>query len=236
MNAIARPFLTAVLLAACVASAAAAERHERRDVSGYASVVLAAPLDLRIVQGEREGLELDGDEAALAEIEAVVEEGMLKIRLHRRAFMNWNYKVRGVLQARRLDRLAIAGSGDIVSDALKGGEMTISVAGSGDVRIAALTATRLEVKIAGSGDVSLAGRVDSLSTSITGAGEVKAAKLEARAVKIAVTGAGDATVWARETLEVKVAGAGDVKYYGDAKVEKRVIGAGSVTRLGAAPA
>lgn len=237
MHASLRHRLFATLFAACACafgSASAADRRDTRDVAGFDSVLLAAPLNLEIVQGEREDLELDGDEAALALIKTVVEDRVLKIRLERRFAALGSFKVRGLLHARRVDGLAIAGSGDIKAGALSG-TGKLSIAGSGDIRIGALTATGLEVKITGSGDVSIGGKADSLATRISGSGDINAGKLETKRATVSIAGSGDTTVWARESLAVSISGAGDVRYYGDPALDKAISGSGSVRRLGGAP-
>ena len=229
------PILCAGLaLALATGASQAADRRESRDVAGFSSVTLAAPVDVDIVQGDRESLVLEGDEADLARIETVVEGGSLKIRTRERHWGSWS-KLRGHLAVRDLHALGISGSGDIKAGALRSGDFEISISGSGDVAIGTLAADRLRVSIAGSGDVNVAGKVDRTELSIAGSGDVNAKRLEAREAKISITGAGDATVWARENVEVSILGSGDVRYYGDPKVAKRVFGAGSVVRLAATP-
>ena len=79
------PILCAALaLALATGASQAADRRESRDVDGFSSVTLAAPVDMDIVQGDRESLVLEGDEADLARIETVVESGSLKIRTRER--------------------------------------------------------------------------------------------------------------------------------------------------------
>src|SRR5471032_2380359 len=74
---IATPF---ALMAALLAFAAvAADRRETRPVTGFTGIALSAPINVELVQGDIESLVLEGDEAELAEIETVVEQGVLKI-------------------------------------------------------------------------------------------------------------------------------------------------------------
>lgn len=233
MKAITTLFASLALAFAAGASQAA-DHRESRDVAGFDSLTLAAPLDVDIVQGDRESLVLEGDADELARIETVVEGGALKIRTRDRHWGNWS-KLRGHLAVRNLRAVSISGSGDIKSGELRSGDFEISISGSGDVAIGTLASGRLRVSIAGSGDVNVAGKVDRAEVSIAGSGDVNAKRLEAREAKISITGAGDATVWARDNVEVSILGSGDVRYYGDPKVAKRVVGAGSVTRLAAAP-
>jgi hypothetical protein len=227
--------ISACLAFALVATAAlAADRKEVRDVKGFDSVALSAPVDVDITQGATEGLVLEGDEARLAEVETVVEDGRLRIRLRKQHSWNWS-KVRAHLAVKDLHALGISGSGDIKAATLNSGNFEISISGSGDVFIGALMADRLRVAIAGSGDIDVAGKVDRADFSIAGSGDVKAGRLEARQSKIAITGAGDATVWAHESVDVSIVGSGDVRYFGEATLSKSVMGSGSVKRLAALP-
>jgi Putative auto-transporter adhesin, head GIN domain len=208
-------WIPAALLMAAALSAAAADSREPRQVSGFNGISLAAPIRVEVTQGDSEGLVLEGDAKALADIETVVENGLLKIRLKHGVRGMWNSKARAIVTARSIDQLAISGSGDIAAPQLRG--------------------ETLKIAIAGSGDVSVGGTTANLSTSISGSGDVKAEKLEARSVRVSIAGSGDATVWARDSLTVSIMGSGDVRYLGDPAVQKSIMGSGSVKRLARAP-
>ncbi len=236
MPAYARIATVFAFMAACVALAAsAADRRETRAVSGFTRISLAAPIKVQLTQADTESLVLEGDADALAEIETVVEDDTLKIRTRPLAHA-WSIgKVKAFLGAKNVERLAIAGSGDITAAALRSDNFKVAIAGSGDVRIGTLTSANVEVTVSGSGDVTLGGKADSVSSTIAGSGDLRAGKLEARQAKVSIAGSGDATLWAKEGLEVKIVGSGGVRYYGDPAVSKTVMGSGSVKRAGAAP-
>jgi hypothetical protein len=210
-----RTRIPAALLMAAALSAAAADSREARQVPGFNGISLAAPIRVEVTQGDSESLVLEGDAKALADIETVVENRLLKIRLKQGVRALWSSKVRAIVTARSIDQLAISGSGDIAAPQLRGDS--------------------LKIAIAGSGDVSVGGTTGNLSTSISGSGDVKAERLEARSVTVSIAGSGDATVWARETLTVNIAGSGDVRYVGEPAVQKSILGSGSVKRLARAP-
>ena len=109
---------------------------------------------------------------------------------------------------------------------------SIVAAGSGDVQIKALDAVTLKVSIAGSGELTVGAKAAAFEASIAGSAGVKAAELETENAKISVAGSGNAIVWPKESLNLSVAGSGEVQYYGDAKVSKSIAGSGRVTRLG----
>lgn len=236
MSRIARIAVPLALAAACCALAAqAADRRETRTVSGFSNLGLSAPVRVELTQGATESLVLEGDEAALAEIETVVENGTLKIRTRKDSKARWMHKVRAYLSMKNVDALAISGSGDIATPALKTAKLRISISGSGDVKIGRLDASDLDISVSGSGDVAVAGKSETVATSIAGSGDVKAARLEARQAKISIAGSGDASLWATSSLTVSIVGSGDVRYYGDPALKTSIVGSGSVRRAGDVP-
>jgi len=211
-------------------------KSETRAVSGFTGISLAVNSLVEIQQGDTESVTIETDDNLLPLIETVVENGTLQIRPTPRNTSFTTRKINIIVQVKTVDRLAIAGAGDMHAKSLKVSALKTSIAGSGDIRIKSLDAGALTVKIAGSGDFAAAGRAASMDARIAGSGDIKAGNLDTKTVEVSIAGSGDATVWARDSLKVKVAGSGDVKYYGDAAVTKSIGGSGSVKRLGAAPA
>jgi hypothetical protein len=236
MNTLRRIAIPFALMTAVVAFAAySADRRENRDVHGFTGVALAAPIKVELVQGDTESLVLEGDEAALAELETIVENGVLRIRTRTREEPRSLSKVRARVGAKAIESLRIAGSGDITAASLRAGTLKLGISGSGDMRLPGLAVASLDVSIAGSGDIVAGGKADTVTTSIAGSGDLKAAKLEAREVSVHIAGSGDAAVWARQSLGVSIVGSGDVRYYGDPAITRTILGAGSITRAGASP-
>lgn len=234
MNAIRLSLFALAATLACL-DGYAADTRETRNVSGFNAIELAVPAKLQLTQGDKEGMTIEGDSADLANIDAVVESGTLHIRPKSRLGFRWTSRVRIAVDAKQVEKLGIAGAGDITSASLRTPSLKLGIAGSGDIRIAALETERAELKISGSGDMRLAGKATVIESHISGSGDVRAERLEAKRVKVSIAGAGDVSIWAREALEVKIAGAGDVRYYGDPTIEKKIAGAGSLKRLGLAP-
>jgi hypothetical protein len=210
-------------------------KSETRAVSGYSGIALSLDALVEIQQDGAEGVTVETDDNILPLIETVVENGTLTIRRTSANASISPSKLKIVVHAKAIDRLSIAGAGDIRAEALKAPALKASIAGSGDMRIKSLDAGALSVNISGSGDFSAAGRAASVHASIAGSGDLEVAKLDAKDVEVSIAGSGDAIVWASGTLKVNVAGSGKVKYLGDAEVKQSVIGSGSIKRLGAAP-
>jgi len=218
MNLAARLALPLAALAFAL-PATAQSRTETRNVSGFTSLGIAAPVHVELSIGAQESLVLEGDADTLAKIDTYVENGTLHIKRKRDTGdwnLGWKKEIRARLTARSIRAIAIAGSGDVKAAQLSGESLALDISGSGDIAIGG-------------------GKVDNLAIHIAGSGDVKAPKVDAQAVSVHISGSGDALVWARQSLAVQVAGSGDVRYYGDPTVAQRVAGSGSVKRLGAAP-
>jgi len=207
------------LAAACFAlalTAQAADRQEARDVPEFSAIGLSAPIDVLVTQGDAQSVVLEGPDEALAMLETFVEGRSLQIRLKKGERSSWSSRtqVKARITAKRIEVLAISGSGDIAAPAITGEALKVSISGSGDVRVG--------------------GKVEGFTASIAGSGDVRAGELDAQRVNVSIAGSGDATVRASKALSVSVAGSGDVRYYGDPAVSKSVMGSGSVRRVGPA--
>ncbi len=210
-------------------------KTESRSVSGFSEVSVSIPAVVEIIQGNGESVTVEGDDNIVPLVETVVESGKLKIRFAEKKISVTTKLLKVVVNAKTVEGLSVAGSGDIRAAKLQSAKLKVSIAGSGDVNIVSLDADTVKASIAGSGNFTAGGKAKTVETSISGSGDLKIGKLESDSVRVSIAGSGDATVWAKEALKVSVAGSGDVKYYGDAKVSQSVAGSGSVRRLGTAP-
>lgn len=208
---------------------------ESRPTAPFTAVAFALPGQLVLRQGPVAPLAIEADDNLLGEIESVVEDGKLKLRLRGDANVSGRPRIRIVATAPELKAVSIAGSGDVIAEPLKAGDFSVSIAGSGDARFEDLRVDALTLSIAGSGDFKATGRTAKLAARIAGSGDIDASRLEARQASVAIAGSGDARVWATESLSASVAGSGDVRYYGDAKLHRTVVGSGEITRMGSAP-
>lgn len=208
---------------------------ESREARGFTGVAVSIPATVVLRQGEPASVSVEADDNLLPEVETVVESGTLKIRYKRSLDIPGRATLRVLVVSPAIESLSLAGSGDILAEALRSKSLSISVAGSGDVRIAKLEAESLTASISGSGDVKVAGKVATLTANIAGSGDFEAARLESARAKVSIAGSGDANLWVRESLGVSCVGSGDVRYLGDPVVKSSIVGSGSVTRLGPAP-
>jgi hypothetical protein len=210
-------------------------RTEPRAVGAFTGISLAIDALVEIAAGEQQSVVIEGDDNILPLIETVVENGNLKIRMKERNVSIRSATIKVVVNARSLNSLSIAGSGDIRAASLKSDSLSARIAGSGDIRIGSLDSGSLQVSISGSGDFTAAGRANTLETGIAGSGNLKVGNLETQRASIKISGSGNALVWAHETLSVRISGNGDVAYFGDPALTKSISGSGSIKRKGATP-
>jgi hypothetical protein len=211
-------------------------KRQAREVGHFSGVALALPGHVEVRSGAAaEGLSIETDDNLLPLIETVVEDGTLKIRGKKNTHPRTrNLKI--VVQARELDRLAVAGSGDIDADAVRGKRVRLDIGGSGSIKVGKAEGESLSVNLGGSGDLKVEeGSAPTLSVSIGGSGDVDLARVRTDSASVTVGGSGDATLWVRNKLSLTVAGSGNVNYYGDPQVSRSVVGSGEARRLGTAP-
>ncbi len=205
------------------------EKTETRNATGFHGIALGVDAQLELRQGDGEGVSITGDDNIVPLIETAVENGVLKIRWAGKNNHSIHYrKLRIEVSARNIDRLSLAGSGDMHAARLRAGELQATIGGSGNITIDDLDASSLKISLSGSGDFTVAGKVDSLDVALSGSGDVAAGRLEARTARVALQGSGDVALWARESLNAAVSGSGDVTYSGKPMIAGAVAGSGSV--------
>jgi hypothetical protein len=225
-------------LVALAGLACATAYAERRDypVSEISALASSIPLDLDIIQDDRESLSLEDDHGQLEEVNAFMDGGTLRIR-SKNSSTNWKKNVRGVMHVKRIDSVHLAGTGTIRSASIRAEDFKATISGSGKIQLRRLDAKDVKVVVSGAGTVDLgSGRVEQLAVTVTGAGDVMAGKLRADGGKVSISGAGTTTLWPEKTLDVRISGVGSVRYYGDPQiVDRKVAGVGNVKRMANAP-
>jgi hypothetical protein len=230
-------FATALTLAGVTAVAATStvkgsgtRRTETRTASGFTGVAFALPGQLEVRLGNAESVVIETDDNLLPLIETKVVRGTLELRPQRDISLD-PQSLKVVVTARSIDMLALAGSGSLSADGLKGQQLKVDVGGSGSIDLSRTEVEALAVSMGGSGAIKLGGTARELKLSLAGSGNVSAAALQADEARVSIAGSGVATVTAKSRLKVSIAGSGNVRYQGDPKVEQSIAGSGTVQRI-----
>lgn len=206
--------------------------REARQPGRFHGVALAVGGNVEVRTGGDEAVTVEADDNVLPLIETVVENGVLQIRPTKKNVQLDPRHLKVTVQARTIDSVDVAGSGNLTVDRMRGDKASLALAGSGSIEAGAVEAKSVSIEVAGSGKVRAAGATDALEVSLAGSGKADAAKLRAGRVEANVSGSGLATVLARQSLAAAITGSGSIGYYGDPQVSRAVMGSGTVQRLG----
>lgn len=203
---------------------------ETRNVTGFHAIANSGHIAVEVRLGDKESIRLEGDGAAIRQIETVVERGVLKIRFKRQSERtNWG-KVTAYVSAKQLDALTQSGSGSItVLNPIVGKELHTSLSGSGKIAFESATDV-VNASISGSGRISANGRATQCNASISGSGRFDAGDLKTQTANLKVSGSGNISIHADRQLDVSISGSGNVIYSGDAQTNVRTSGSGKVRK------
>jgi hypothetical protein len=212
------------------------------DVAPFTEVSTMGPHDVVITYGETQSIRAEGAPEVLARLEAVVVDGELRIRPKRPSFnpgdgafdfsgFDWE-SVAGAtfyITVPRLERVSLAGSGDVSIDRIEGERFEGRVAGPGELSIGTLQADKVDFSIGGSGTLTAAGVADETRVSIGGSGEIDADNLRTETASISIGGSGDVALTVDSRALISIAGSGNVDITGPATCSVSRMGSGAVS-------
>ncbi|MBL8511375.1 MAG: DUF2807 domain-containing protein [Betaproteobacteria bacterium] len=185
---------------------------ETRAVSGYTGLALSVPAKLELNQNGKEGITISADDNILPLLETVVEDNTLRIRWKDKGTSIKPATLNITLDAKTIEQLAVAGSGEISSAALKSAKLKTNVAGSGKVSLKNLDAETLNLSVAGSGNFQAAStKASQVKASVAGSGDVKLDTLETQSLSVNVAGSGDFKAAGHsKDSDISISGSGDI--------------------------
>jgi hypothetical protein len=203
-------------------------RTEERKVDPFTSIGLSIPANLVFTQGSPQQITIEADEADLINIVTEVHSNSLEIKSKHNMHQYGNVKIKITIP--EIERLSIAGSGDIIAgNAIKSKKMHCEIAGSGDIKIDELSADEVFGEIAGSGDIQMGGgNIEGAVFSIAGSGDIHCYNLKSNNVKVDIAGSGNCEVNCSGKLKVSIAGSGDVYYKGKPVFDSESVGSGGI--------
>lgn len=192
-------------------------------------ITLLGPDTVRVVQGDKLAITVDGKQDAKDRLRFVLKDGKLAIGRE-------GWKIGGSDDLTTIEvtvptakRLVMAGSGTMHVDALRGEAASVSIAGSGDIDVAAVDTQELKVEVIGSGDLKAGGKTRSLKISIAGSGSANMDRLSADEAKVEIAGSGDARFASDGEVKADIMGPGEVRVKGRATCKVTAMGSGKLT-------
>jgi hypothetical protein len=115
------------------------------------------------------------------------------------------------LPGRAFQRIAIAGSGNLVMENVSQPELTLRISGSGSMRAQ--------------------GAVDHLTVNVSGSGDARLGELLAKQATIHISGSGKVEASPKDQADISISGSGDVKLLTrPADLRSKVAGSGRITQ------
>ncbi len=203
-----------------------------RSISRADQVKLAGSFDVEITQGATTSVKVEADDNFQSYIITRVEDGALVIKTKNNVSFSSEHPIKIYITTNKLERLVLAGSGNIVGKGkfTGGDKLRLQIAGSGDIEMEVNT-PEIDADIAGTGSIKLSGETKKETISIAGVGDFYAEDLKAEDVKVKIAGSGDVKVFADVNLDISIAGVGSVFYKGAATVKQKVSGSGDVKKI-----
>jgi len=202
------------------------------ELATFDQIATVGPQDIVITYGETQSVRAEGSGQALAELEVVVEDGELTIRPKDQSAFGFDWdRFRSTtfhITVPQLQRVSLAGSGDITVDRIEGDSFEGTIAGPGKLSIADLKVDEADFSIAGSGDLVVAGTAREADVRIGGSGKIQAGGLRSENASIAIGGSGDVALTVQDQARISIAGSGDVDISGPARCSLTRMGSGDV--------
>jgi hypothetical protein len=190
-------------------------------------VTLLGPDTVRLVHGDRFGIQVGGDRRAADALRFVLSDGKLGIGRAPDARVGNGTAIVTITDP-AVDHLIMAGSGTIASDRLDGDAVGVTVGGSGQVTAKAIAARKLDVEVLGSGGFTGAGHADKLDLTLAGSGAAEMPGLKVGEAQIDLAGSGSGSLASDGKVSGSVVGTGTVSVHGNAHCDVNVTGPGKV--------
>ena len=222
-------FVAALILATGNLIGQSAEK-ETRNVSEFTEIGFGIAGNLYVKTGPEYSVVLEGDRKYLSEIETVVRNGKLVIRIDSYRLFN-NERANVYITLPELKGLGVSGSGMAqIESAIKNDALELNVSGSGKIIVPEVVTGELNCSISGSGNIVLknGGDIGKGDISISGSGNYSGELARFKNLRVEISGSGSCTCNVTESLSASVSGSGNVHYTGDPKINARVSGSGHV--------
>ncbi len=236
-----KPFFGTVMMAATLAISGAAfagETSQQRVIDARAvKIKLDGIITVHIKQGATPSLTIIGEQRMVEKVSVVQSGDTLSIGTSKGAWHfgnNDSHELRAELILPYLNELVSSGVGSSEVNGFSGKELTVSLDGAGAVTVnsnyknvvarlggvGSMTlnsndADQIDLKLRGAGAINVKGSSKLLRATLGGVGSLNAKTLTADTVVLDMSGLGGATVYAKNTANLKLSGLGSATVFGN---------------------
>ena len=210
-------------------------KKETRQVADFASLSSHGPMDVKIVYGHSNSIEVEADDNLLPYIETSVENGKLIIQTKKNVNVRSRSKMVVYVSMTKINSLQLSGSGDIEGNGSFSADRPteIMLSGSGNIHLNSGSFKGLQFAVSGSGNIVVkGGTAGKVTARISGSGNIDCSEVTAEDVEVKISGSGNARVNANKSLSADISGSGNVFYKGSAtNISTKVAGSGKAIKI-----
>ena len=210
-------------------------KKETRSFADFTSLSSRGPMDVKIVYGNSNSIQVEADENLLPYIETNVENGKLIIQPKKNMNLRSRSKMVVYVSMTKINTLQLSGSGNIDGNGsfTTDNQTEIMLSGSGNIHLNSDSFKDLHFAISGSGNiVAKGGSANKVSASVSGSGNIDCSDITADDVEVKISGSGNARVNANKGRIANISGSGNVFYKGSAtNISTKVAGSGKAIKM-----
>ena len=210
-------------------------KKETRTVADFTSLSSRGPMDVKIVYGNSNSIQVEADENLLPYIETSVENGKLIIQPKKNMNLRSRSKMVVYVSMTKINMLQLSGSGNIDGNGsfTTDDQTEIMLSGSGNIHLNSDSFKDLHFAVSGSGNiVAKGGPANTVSVAVSGSGNVDCSDVAANDVEVKISGSGNARVHANKSLTANISGSGNAFYKGNAtNISTKVAGSGKAIKI-----
>lgn len=208
---------------------------EPRNVTAtFQSLSVNIPADVYFMESVTQSVTLEAQQNILDEIETVVLNGVLRIRLKNpdtRLRTHEPIVVR--IAAPDVHSFDLNGSGNLeIEGAIDPTDLRLTLSGSGNIHADKVTSNKIESSISGSGQIIVDdGEANEERITMSGSGLIDLSHVEVKDADAQISGSGTMKVFPTHSLKARISGSGTVFYRGNPAIDSKVSGSGAVVKM-----
>jgi hypothetical protein len=210
-------------------AAGALAKSEDREVGPFEEVHIAAGIHATIEIGPRRPVHLEGDEAVLAKIETVVEDGALRVGFKRDTWFHGSGRaVKVTIQTPQLHAVGASGGSIVKAELTRGDRHDVHASGGSEMHVRGVDARDLSVHGSGGSILDLSGRADMVDLQLSGGSHLRGRDLEVKDVHVEGSGGSQCELRATGKIRGGLSGGSELHVRGGARARVATSGGSSV--------
>jgi len=208
------------------------DNEENKDYGFFDALKLSGAIDVVVIQGEKCGVRVEGDEKGKESVVINNNNKTLEIYTDCKGD-KWknecDFDLTVYVTVADLKKVNCSGASTMKSKGgIKFSDLEMIISGASDIDLT-MDVTDLKMITSGASDIKLCGNAEKMNLINSGATEFSAENLKVKNAVVICSGASETSIYVSEDLDIKVSGASDVEYSGSpTHVKKSVSGASKI--------